>query len=171
MIREVTEIIGRHEGRKPEGWLGPGLAESDVTPDLLKEAGYSYLMDWSCDDQPFWMRTRTGPILALPYSVEINDSFVLVHRQRSAREFADMLIDQFDELVEECTEYPLVCAIGLHPFVTGQPFRLNCLHRALEHCVAHPLKERVWFTRPGEIAKYCYSLPPGTLPGSEPPDG
>lgn len=167
VIQEVTETILQNEGTKPKGWLGPGLAESEVTPGLLREAGYSYLMDWPCDDQPIWMRTRAGPILALPYSVEINDSFVLVHRQRSAREFADMIVDQFDELVEECDDHPLVCAIGLHPFVTGQPFRLNCLRRALEHCCSHRFKERVWVTRPGEIANYCYSLPPGTIPGSD----
>lgn len=166
LIREVTETIARNEGKRPEGWMGPGLAESDVTPDLLKEAGYSYLMDWPCDDQPLWMKTRAGPILCLPYSVEINDSFVMVGRQRGAREFADMIVDQFDELVEECVEYPLVCAIATHTFVVGQPFRLNCLRQALRHCVEHPRKDRVWYTRPGEVARYCRSLRPGIVPGS-----
>ena len=35
-------------------------------PDLLKELGYTYLMDWPMDDQPVWMRTRSGPILSIP---------------------------------------------------------------------------------------------------------
>ena len=31
-------------------------------------------MDWPADDQPFWMTTRAGPMLSVPYSIEINDS-------------------------------------------------------------------------------------------------
>ncbi len=164
-IREATDVYLRGEGKQLEGWLGSALAESDVTPDLIKEAGYTYLMDWPCDDQPFWMRTRTGPILLMPYSVEVNDAFLMVHRQRSAREFEEVIVNQYDELVEECDRHPLVLSIGLHSFVAGQPYRLSCLKRALKHCLDHPLRERVWFTQPGEIAKYCYSLPRGTLPG------
>ncbi|MCX7135857.1 MAG: polysaccharide deacetylase, partial [Proteobacteria bacterium] len=51
MINDVTSAIARHEGKPPAGWMGPGLSESNVTPDLLHEAGYKYLMDWPCDDQ------------------------------------------------------------------------------------------------------------------------
>jgi ankyrin repeat protein len=40
------------------------------------------------------------------------------------------------------------------------------LRRALKHCVGHPQSDRVWWTRPGEIADFCYQLPPGTIPGS-----
>ena len=65
LIAECTEIVTRLSGRRPEGWLGPGLAESGATPDLLKEAGYRYVMDWAIDDQPIWMRTRAGPILSM----------------------------------------------------------------------------------------------------------
>ena len=69
------------------GWLGPYLAQTPVTLDLLKEAGYDYVLDWPADDQPFWMRTRSGPILSVPYSIELNDSPALVFRQDSARAF------------------------------------------------------------------------------------
>jgi hypothetical protein len=64
LIRQVTETIAAHEGKPPSGWLGPGLSETRVTPDLLQEAGYRYLMDRPCDDQPFWMKTRQGRILS-----------------------------------------------------------------------------------------------------------
>ena len=50
----------RHEGRPPQGWLGPWISQSHVTPDLLAEAGYRYLLDWCHDDQPVWLRTRGG---------------------------------------------------------------------------------------------------------------
>ena len=163
LIADATATITRHEGKPPTGWMGPGLAETGVTPDLLREAGYRYVMDWPCDDQPFWMKTRSGPILSVPYSIEINDGPVVARRQHSAREYADMLVDQFDEMVRQCAHQPLVCSVVLHPFIMGQPFRLGPLRQALQHCLAHPLRERVWWTLPGRIADHCYSLPPGII--------
>lgn len=163
MIREVTETIRLHEGTPPRGWMGPGLAETSVTPDLLKEAGYEFVMDWPCDDQPFWMQTRAGRLLSVPYPIEINDGPVVARRQHSAREFADMIVDQFDEMLDQCVDHPLVCAIALHPFIMGQPFRVRPLRDALRHCLGHAGRERVWRTTPGRIATHCQSLADGIV--------
>jgi peptidoglycan/xylan/chitin deacetylase (PgdA/CDA1 family) len=163
LIREATETIARHEGKPPGGWMGPWISETRVTPDLLKEAGYSYLMDWPCDDQPFWMRTRSGPILHVPYPVEINDSPAHLNRRHTAADFRQMLTDQFDQMVELSEQQPLVMGLALHTFVVGQPFRLRQLRQALEHIVRHSQAERVWFTRPGAIAAHVLSLPAGTV--------
>lgn len=122
-------------------------------------------MDWPCDDQPIRMRTRAGPLLHVPYPIEIDDGPAVARRQHSAVEFADMTVDPFDAVIEPCEKQPLVCGIALHPFATGQPFRLRRLRRALQHCVGHRLRERVWFSLPGEIAEDCHTLPPDTIPG------
>jgi len=121
-------------------------------------------MDWPADDQPFWMRTRSGPILSVPYPLEINDSPALIFRQHSAREFADMMVDQFDEMLGGSAKRPLVYGVSLHPFIIGQPFRLHALRAALDHIVKR--RDELWITTPGEIAKYCATLPKGTIPGS-----
>ena len=168
LIDDVTQEITKREGKPPRGWMGPAAAESNVTIDLLKEAGYKYVMDWPADDQPFWLRTRSGPILSVPYPAELNDSASIIHRENSAQQFADMIVDQFDEMVEQCAAQPLVMAISLHPFVVGQPFRLPSLRRALKHCVEHAKRERVWWTTPGAVADFCYALPPGVIPGDGP---
>ena len=164
LIREATETIAQHEGRPPAGWMGPWISETPTTPDLLKEAGYTYLMDWPCDDQPFWMRTRSGPILHVPYPVEINDSPAHLNRRHTAADFRQMLTDQFDQMVELSRQQPLVMGLALHTFVVGQPFRLRQLRKALAHIVNHPRADSVWFTRPGEIAAHVLSLPDGIVP-------
>jgi peptidoglycan/xylan/chitin deacetylase (PgdA/CDA1 family) len=166
LIAESTQAIVRTTGKKPEGWLGPYLAQSRCTLDLLKEAGYSYVMDWPADDQPFWMRTRSGPILSVPYPLEINDSPALVVRRHTPVEFEQMIIDQFEEMLDQSEEQPLVCGISLHTMVVGQPFRLRSLRRVLKRLVEHPHRDRVWFTRPGAIYDHCAALPPGMVPGS-----
>ncbi len=124
------------------------------------------MLDWPCDDQPIWLNTAGGPILNVPYPIELNDIGQIVQRQHNAREFADMIVDQFDEMIRQCEAQPLVCVVSLHTYIVGQPFRLGPLRRALEHIVGHPQRERVWFTRADAIADFCYALPPGVIPGS-----
>jgi len=164
LIAECTEIVARLSGSKPTGWLGPYIAQTRVTLDLLKEAGYRYVMDWALDDQPVWMQTRSGPILSVPYPLELNDSPSLLNRQHTGRQFAEMIVDQFDEMLEQSRKYPLVCAISVHPFIIGQPHRLRPFRNAVRHIMEH--RDDIWITTPGEIARHCESLPKGTVPGS-----
>ena len=165
IIGEVVSAFVKHEGKAPMGWMGPGAYETSHTPDLLKEAGFKYLMDWPMDDQPVWLRTRSGPILSVPYPIELNDSQVITHRKQDGREFCDMIVDQFDEMIEQCVAHPLVMNVSVHPNIFGQPFQLRNLRLALQHCLNHAHKDRVWLARPCEIADHCLSLPPGVIPG------
>jgi peptidoglycan/xylan/chitin deacetylase (PgdA/CDA1 family) len=165
-IEECTAVIQKYIGVRPTGWMGPAALESGITPDLLKEAGYTHLLDWPVDDQPIWMHTRAGPLLSVPYPMELNDAGAQVHRDHTGREFADMIVDQFDELLEQSERQPLVFALSLHGFIVGQPFRLRPVRQAIRHCVEHKLKDRVWYTRAGDIAQYCFGLPKGLIPGS-----
>ncbi|HXJ55022.1 MAG TPA: polysaccharide deacetylase, partial [Burkholderiales bacterium] len=166
ILREVTETIARHEGAPPSGWMGSGAYETPNTPDLLKELGYKYLMDWPMDDQPVWLRTRSGPLLSIPYPIELNDAQVVIHRKQDASDFCDMVVDQFDEMLEQSERHPLVMNVSVHTYVFGQPFRLRRLRSALRHCTGHAGASRVWWTRPREIANFCTSLPKGLIPGS-----
>ena len=152
LIKEATEIIARHEGKPPKGWLSPGVNPSTLTPDLLQEAGYTYILDWPMDDQPVWLKTRKGHILSVPYPHEVNDIPMVMLHHGSAAGFADMMIDNFDEMLEQSKRQPLVYGIGLHAFIVGQPFRLRHLRRALEHVCRH--RDQVWFTTTGAVADY-----------------
>ncbi len=147
LIRDARDAIARHEGRAPQGWLGPWISETERTPDLLHEAGFGYVLDWCMDDQPAWLRTRAGRVLAVPYPQELNDANAVVMRRVSGRDFADMVVDAFDEMLEHGREQPLVLGVALHAHVSGQPFRLR---RALQHITAH--RNRVWITDTDRIA-------------------
>ena len=153
MIAEATHVIREAGGVAPRGWLSPWLAETATTPDLLHEAGYKYLLDWCVDDQPFWMKTRRGRILSLPYSVEINDSVAIIGRNVGAAEFGDMIIDHVDEMVEQARSAPLALGIALHGYIVGQPYRLMHIRRALAH-LATLARDKVWVATAGEIADH-----------------
>ena len=158
LIQESYSAIKNYTGKEPQGWLGPYLAQTDVTLDLLQEVGFNYVLDWPADDQPFWMRTRKGKILSVPYSIEINDSPVMVFRQQSALDFERMMIDQFDEMLIQSEKWPLCYTIVLHPFVIGHPFRVRALRRAFDHIFAN--RDDLWITTPGGIASHFRSIFP-----------
>lgn len=158
LIDEVTREIARHEGRPPAGWLSPWIAETPRTPDLLHEAGYRYVLDWCMDDQPVWLTTRTGRLLAVPYPQELNDSAAVIGRKVDAHDFSTMIIDQFDEMLEQSRDTPLVMGIALHAMIAGQPFRVRALRRALQHIASH--RDRCWLTTAGAVADAAAAFAP-----------
>jgi allantoinase len=163
LIAEATARLAKEEGRPPEGWLGPWISHSHVTPDLLAESGYRYLLDWCMDDQPVWFTCRDGKkIMAVPYPQEINDIPAIAARKENASDFADMIVDQFDEMRELSAERPLVMGVALHAYIVGQPHRLRHLKRALKHIAQH--RDAIWLTTPGAIARHCAALPAGIVP-------
>ncbi|MFK7859357.1 MAG: polysaccharide deacetylase family protein [Granulosicoccus sp.] len=143
LIAEATNTMKTHEGRHPRGWLGPWIAESHTTPDLLQEAGYDYVLDWSHDDQPTWLKTRNGKLLSIPYPQELNDIPQMVGRKLESPAFRDMIVDAFDVMLEESRRHPLVMGIALHPYIMGYPHRLKSLEQALQH-ILQRADERVW---------------------------
>jgi hypothetical protein len=152
LIEDVTRAIAQHEGKPPKGWLSPGVNPSRVTPDLLQEAGYSYILDWPMDDQPVWIKTRRGHILSVPYPHEVNDIPMICLHHGTAPAFGDMIIDNFDEMLRQSANQSLVYGIALHAFIAGQPFRMVHLRRALEHICDR--RDRVWFATTGTIAQH-----------------
>jgi allantoinase len=155
LLALCRDLIARHSGRPPAGWLSPWISESRLTPDLLAETGYRYTLNWCHDDQPVPMRTRSGGTLwSVPYPQELNDIPMIVARQMDGKDFAQMIVDQFDEMLEQTQrgdDAPaLVMGLALHPYLVGQPYRLRHLRRALQHIVGRADSE-VWVTTPGAI--------------------
>jgi len=150
-IHRTVERIERASGKRPVGWLGPGLAETWDTLDYLSAAGIRYVCDWVNDDQPYTMEIGHPRLVSLPYSVQTNDVPAYFDFKASVPEFEQMLRRQFDVLYRESERSGRVMAIAVHPFVTGQPHRIVALERALEHICAHP---GVWLATGWEIVQH-----------------
>ena len=164
LIADSTATIARFEGVPPRGWLSPWIAESHVTPDLLQEAGYAYTLNWCMDDQPVWMRTRAGRILAIPYPQEANDIPAIVARKDGARAFAELVQQDFRERLRQVGDaIPQVMGIALHPYIVGQPFRLRALRRVLAEIAAR--RDEVWITTAGGVHDHAVThWPAGAIP-------
>jgi peptidoglycan/xylan/chitin deacetylase (PgdA/CDA1 family) len=157
MILACRERIAREEGAPPRGWMGPWVAETHATPDLLAEAGFDYVMDWTHDDQPTRLATRSGrDLVTVPYSRPTNDIPSLHAAKWPAPVWADALIDGFEESLRLSVGWPLVFNLSLHPFLVGHPFRLRHLRRVFAHLAA--ARDRIWLCRPGDIAAHARTV-------------
>lgn len=160
LLLDCRRRLAQAHGVDLAGWLSPWISESPVTPDLLAETGYRYTLNWAHDDQPVRMRVRSGGTLwSVPYPQELNDIPMIVGRLMDGRDFAQMIVDQFDEMREQARAQPLVMGIALHPYLVGQPYRLRHLRRALQHIGAARAQGDVWVTTPGAIWRHADALP------------
>ncbi len=137
-IRETIRLIRETSGKAPRGWLGPGLIETWETPDLLAEEGIEYCCDWALDDQPQELRVKGGRrLVAIPYTLEVNDSPLFMIQHHPPQEFLRRATEQFDTLYAEGRESARVMAIALHPYLMGVPHRIRYLEAALQHIRRH----------------------------------
>jgi allantoinase len=147
-IRKTTDAIREFTGKAPRGWLGPGLTETWETPDILVDEGYDYVCDWVLDDQPVWLKTRSKPIVNVPYTQECNDVAMMLIQHHVAAEYRNRAIDQFEQLYADAEKEPRVMALVVHPYIMGVPHRLRYFREALAHIRS---REGVVFTTGSEI--------------------
>jgi allantoinase len=133
MIHRSMDIIETFTGSRPVGWLGPGLTQTWETPDLLAEAGVKYIGDWVYDDEPDIIRTTHGPLVTLPYTVELNDIAMMIVQHHESDYLLRRAIDAFDRLYAEGEHRAKVMAVAIHPYISGQPHRIKYLEAIYDY--------------------------------------
>lgn len=161
VIAEAIAIIRRFTGRPVEGWLGPGLRETWHTPDLLKAEGVRYLSDWVLDEVPCWMHTRHGPLIAMPYSLEINDSPLHAIQAQPSDEMLTRLRRTLDTFDAEPDLGARVVTLALHPHLIAVPHRIATLAAMLDLLLA---REDVVFMTGRQIADWYERVEPAPNP-------
>jgi peptidoglycan/xylan/chitin deacetylase (PgdA/CDA1 family) len=136
-IHRSLDTIAGFTGKRPVGWLGPGLTQTYDTPDLLAEAGVKYIGDWVYDDEPTVIATKHGPLTTLPYTVELNDIPIMVVQHHHADIFLKRACDQFDRLYREGAERAKILCFAIHPYISGVPHRIKYLEAFLEYASGH----------------------------------
>ena len=132
VIEASLAKIASFTGTRPRGWLSPGLRQTHDTPELLKDAGIDYTFDWVIDDLPSWMHTARGPLMAMPYNLELNDSIIYAVEKHSSPEFLLRLERTVELFARESLRQPRVLALGLHPHLVGPPHRFVYFERMLD---------------------------------------
>jgi peptidoglycan/xylan/chitin deacetylase (PgdA/CDA1 family) len=138
MIERSMDTLEKFTGKRPVGWLGPGLTQTLETPELLAAAGVKYIGDWVYDDEPTEIQTENGPLVTLPYSVETNDIPMMMVQHHEAAYWTQKCMDTFERYYAEGAERPKIMAIAIHPYISGQPFRIKYLEEIYARINALP---------------------------------
>ena len=137
MIGRSLDVLEKFSGTRPVGWLGPGLTQTYETPELLAAAGIKYIGDWVYDDEPTVIKTGKGPLVTLPYSVELNDIPMMIVQHHDSQTWKTRCCDQFDRLWREGKTRPRIMAIAIHPYISGQPHRIKYLEEVYDYINGH----------------------------------
>jgi peptidoglycan/xylan/chitin deacetylase (PgdA/CDA1 family) len=137
-IHRTLDALEKLAGKRPVGWLGPGLTETYESPDLLAEAGVKYVGDWAHDDEPVEIATRHGPLVTLPYPIEVNDIPILSLQHHASEVFLQRGRDAFDRLYAESAERAKFFSVAFHPYLSGVPHQIKYLEALLEYAGGHP---------------------------------
>jgi len=157
VIAEALGLLSGFSGVPVQGWLGPGLKETDDTVDILKRQGLRYCSDWVLDDLPNWMTTRHGPMIAMPYSLEINDSVAHAVYQLPSDELYRRLVNTLEVFDIETKTNPRIVTIGLHPHLMGVPHRFGFLLKMLDLLMA---RDDAVFMTGSQIADWFEGVSP-----------
>ena len=154
IIEDSIETIRKWTGQKLSGWLAPALSNNTWTMDLLAEYGVLYTCDLFHDDQPMPVNVKSGKLISMPYSLEMNDVIVYNTNLYSPRHYGTAIKRQFDQLYAEGEQSGTVMCIPLHPYLVGQPHRIDAFAEALQYIAGH---DRVWLATGREIAEHFYA--------------
>jgi peptidoglycan/xylan/chitin deacetylase (PgdA/CDA1 family) len=137
MINRTMDIMQKFTGKRPVGWLGPGLTQTLETPEYLAAAGVKYIGDWVYDDEPTVIRTAKGPLVTLPYTIELNDIPMMLVQHHQSDYLLKRTIDQFDRLYAESESRAKFVALAIHPYISGQPHRVKYLEQIYDYVNKH----------------------------------
>lgn len=137
VIRRTIQTIRDFTGKPPRGWMGPGLQETFDTLDILAEEGFEYVADWVNDDQPYPLTVKSGRLIAVPYTVELNDIPIYLVQHHRSPEIYERSIDAFDTLYEEGAGSARFMGIAVHPYISGAAHRIKYIDKIFQYIKEH----------------------------------
>jgi len=152
VLEDSIRTVQQATGQRIRGYLAPALTHTERTLDLIAEYDFWYTCDLFQDDQPQPLKTKSGRLISMPYSLEVNDVITYGALAMSPARYADILKRHFDQLLTEGTESGTVMCIPLHAYLVSQSHRIRPFEEALRHITAH--RDDVWFATAAEIAAF-----------------
>lgn len=154
IIEDSIETVRKWTGQKLSGWLAPALSNNLWTMNLLAKYGLDYTCDLFHDDQPMPVNVKSGRLISMPYSLDMNDVIVYNTNQYTPRHYGEIIKRQFDQLRAEGEVSGTVMCVPLHPYLVGQPHRIGPFADALRYISSH---DDVWLATGREIAQHFYA--------------
>ena len=120
-IGRCVTILQATAGREPAGWLSPRCTPSAVTATLLAQQGFVWQAEMFDADLPYRIQTPAGPLIGVPFTMEVNDMPLYVRYGNEPEAFSRTLA----RIVEGWPRLgsPHGCLdITVHAHVFGRPY-------------------------------------------------
>jgi peptidoglycan/xylan/chitin deacetylase (PgdA/CDA1 family) len=150
-IKKTTEILEAVAGVRLRGWLSPrGTPSADTVRNLL-HAGYEWHGDVLDGDRPYAQRFTEGDIIAIPFTVDINDLPHAIRFGRTPQQYVDMF-DAYLAHTLKADDGPIIIDVTAHTHCYGRPGGAWAFEE-----VARKTRGRddVWITTRQEIADHA----------------
>jgi peptidoglycan/xylan/chitin deacetylase (PgdA/CDA1 family) len=148
-LERCVTVLTETTGAAPRGWLSPRCTPSRDTTALLAERGFGWHADFFDSDLPRVEPTRSGPIVAVPFTMEVNDMPLSVRYGQEP--------DAFPRLLEKIVagwprlgSRPGCIDVTVHAHVFGRPAGALAFIEALD--VAKRYAEWAWLTDHAALA-------------------
>ena len=132
VIKKSLDLLRKLSGQSVRSWFGPAGGETEKTPEILKNNGIEFLHDWLIDELPCWMRTKSGPIVAMPYTFELNDVPIWTVQNNSCDEMKKRFDATLKIFEEEKNYNTKIITLALHPHIVGVPQNFYYLKKIIE---------------------------------------
>lgn len=161
LIKAALERLKAFTGKSPRGWMSPGWSETFDTLDYLRANGIEYVCQWVIDDIPTCLTTKHGPMVSLPYGLDLNDSVVYAIEKQSSSEMRLRMLETIKTFAREIDRHgqSRVLTIPLHPHLSGVAHRINFLRDIIEMLAG---RDDTIFMNGSQMLDWYLSLPAET---------
>jgi peptidoglycan/xylan/chitin deacetylase (PgdA/CDA1 family) len=130
-LDRCLNILAETAGARPRGWISPRCTPSSHTTELLAEAGLAWHSDFFDEDLPRVVQTASGPITAVPFTMEVNDMPLSV-RYGNEPEAYSRTVARILEGWPTLPPRPACLDLTVHAHVFGRPMGAIEFARSLQ---------------------------------------
>ena len=130
-LDRCLQVLEQTAGARPHGWISPRCTPSAHTTALLAAAGLAWHSDFFDEDLPRVVQTPSGPITAVPFTMEVNDMPLSV-RYGNEPEAYTRTLARILEGWPALPPRPACLDITVHAHVYGRPMGAIEFARSLQ---------------------------------------
>lgn len=148
LLRCIT-ALEKASGARPRGWISPRCTPSQSTSQLLAEAGFAWHGDIFNSDLPYRLNTASGSLVAIPFTMEVNDMPLYI-RYGNEPEIFTRILQRILENAPTIPRKPFCLDLTVHAHVFGRPFGVIEFAKSLGIAKQH--QATTWLTDHRTIA-------------------
>jgi peptidoglycan/xylan/chitin deacetylase (PgdA/CDA1 family) len=118
-IRKTTRLLEQVTGKRPRGWMSPRGTPGASTFRALIEEGYVYHSDSLDGDMPYGQGFDNGEIIAIPFTMDVNDLPHAMRFGKTPRQFVENFEDFLTHTLK-APDWPVIIDVTAHCHCYGR---------------------------------------------------